>query len=354
MVTSSPPNQTLSIIDDFNDGDYTNNPTWTVQYGSWSVVGGALQNAGTASYDYITTPFSQAYGIWQFRFKHSITGSSISNKLRFYVVMDQTDYFTHNGYYMIINSGGGTVFGQPYAGLVRMDNGAGTFIINTDGNPVAWPSADTNWHTARIERTNTGAWSIFIDGIQYGPTVVDNNYTTSNFIGLRNDANGVYYVTHDDIGWSSLGGVTPPSVTVTSPNGGENWVAQSTQSITWIATPGTYPLKTNPITIYYSTTGSGGPWKLIAANEQNDGSYTWTLPATTSNNAYIRVTAEDNAWPSNMGSDISDNAFRIIAATPPSVTLTSPNGGEVWVQGTLQTITWKPATPGTFPLKSNP
>ena len=39
--------------DDFNDGDFTTNPTWTTNGGSWSVAGGELNQAEAAAVAYL-------------------------------------------------------------------------------------------------------------------------------------------------------------------------------------------------------------------------------------------------------------------------------------------------------------
>ena len=196
---------------------------------------------------------------------------------------------------------------------------------------------------------------LYMDTVLKG-TVTDATYTTSSFIaiwctGPNTDAN--HNAMFDDIYYYPP--VNPPIVTLTTPNGGENWLQGSSQTITWNpATQGDFPLKANPITLYYSTTGPGGPWTQIATGLPNTGSYSpWVVPSVSTATAYVRVMAEDDQVPSNPGFDISNGAFTMYAV-PPSVTLTAPNGGEVWIQSTSQTITWNPATPNTWPLKANP
>src|SRR3990172_7124906 len=161
-----------AIIDDFSDGDYTNNPTWTMSAGNFTVVSEALKNEGGWATEEISTPYTQTYGTWEVRFRHSVVTPN-SNKMRFHVMASSTSLSSSNGYYFISNSGSGTIFGQPYVGLVRNSGAGATFIIDSDGNPVAW-SANTAWHTAQITRASSSDWSIYVDGVQYGPTVYDN------------------------------------------------------------------------------------------------------------------------------------------------------------------------------------
>ena len=69
-------------------------------------------------------------------------------------------------------------------------------------------------------------------------------------------------------------GTTPAgSVTVGSPNGGESWVAGSTQAITWTAS------NVTNVKLEYTTDGS--TWSIISASTPaSAGSYTWVVPAT--------------------------------------------------------------------------
>jgi hypothetical protein len=101
---------------------------------------------------------------------------------------------------------------------------------------------------------------------------------------------------------------TGPSVTVTSPNGGEVVLVPSTINIKWVrcadAGSGVAP---NSVKIEYASDG-GASWNLIAMNEANDGNFTWSVPGILdSHQMLIRITCADNVG--NLGSDVSDNLF---------------------------------------------
>jgi peptidyl-Asp metalloendopeptidase len=122
--------------------------------------------------------------------------------------------------------------------------------------------------------------------------------------------------------------VAQDAVTVTSPNGGESWQGGTTHSITWTTT-GTV----GNVKIEYSTAGTNGSYVTITSSTTNDGSYSWTVPDANSSLCFIRITDIDGS-----PSDKSNSAFTI---TPvPSVTVTSPNGGEVWQTNSTVDITW--------------
>lgn len=122
--------------------------------------------------------------------------------------------------------------------------------------------------------------------------------------------------------------IVAPIITITSPNGAENWMATTTHNITWSSTAATSYVK-----IEYTTNGTN--WNTIVANTYNSGSYSWVIPNISSQNCKIRVTDVNNATVS----DMSDAAFTITVATP-SITVTSPNGGESWSVGSQHNIYW--------------
>jgi hypothetical protein len=126
----------------------------------------------------------------------------------------------------------------------------------------------------------------------------------------------------------------PPAVTVTSPNGGETWYIGDTEDITWTATDSH---GVDSVSIYYSTYG-GSDWTRIASQEPNDGIFAWTVPDTITSMALVKVVAYDPSL--NAGEDQSDALFDITDGTPPVVTVTAPNGGEVWNIATPHNITW--------------
>lgn len=99
--------------------------------------------------------------------------------------------------------------------------------------------------------------------------------------------------------------VTTPTITVTSPNGGESWTRSSVHSITWSST-GTV----GDVKIEYST-NNGSSWTTIIASTANDGSYSWTLPSTTSTTCKVRISEASDGSPT----DMSNAVFSIVSGT---------------------------------------
>jgi len=121
------------------------------------------------------------------------------------------------------------------------------------------------------------------------------------------------------------------TITVTSPNGGENWTQGSSQTIRWNYTG-------NPGSTVNISVVKGTAIRVIAQNISigagGSGSFNFTFPYGTplGSDYLVRITSTSNAT----CTDTSDAPFAII----PPITVFSPNGGEEWQQGSTQTISW--------------
>jgi hypothetical protein len=102
----------------------------------------------------------------------------------------------------------------------------------------------------------------------------------------------------------------PPSVTVISPNGGENWASYSNRAITWNASDNGI---ITSIDILYTSSGIGGPYIMISSGEANDGMYIWSIPDDTTDDAFVKIIAYDYA--SNASEDLSDGPFTIYSSS---------------------------------------
>ena len=113
----------------------------------------------------------------------------------------------------------------------------------------------------------------------------------------------------------TVNNVTGPAITVTSPNGGENWVVGTNQTIIWTSSG-----VIGAVRIELSRDG-GLTWASIIPATPNDESQAWfvTGPATT--HARIKVASVSN--PAIF--DISNADFTI--TIPPTSTITSPAQG---------------------------
>jgi Kre9/KNH-like N-terminal Ig-like domain len=131
-------------------------------------------------------------------------------------------------------------------------------------------------------------------------------------------------------------GPPPPTISVTSPNGGETLTAGSAFTIRWNygGNPGSAVkielLKGGILAAtisYYTSIGSAG-----------SGSFNWSIPSTqvSGSDYQIKVTSLTNA----AYSDTSDSNFTIVGPPPPTISVTSPNGGETLTAGSMQILRW--------------
>jgi peptidoglycan hydrolase-like protein with peptidoglycan-binding domain len=146
--------------------------------------------------------------------------------------------------------------------------------------------------------------------------------------------------------------ITTPSIKVISPNGGEVYTAGQQVIVKWTScnVPNTLP-------VFISLEGNNNITTNIVDATQgvlNDGSELVTLPTQGTwqgmqfGQIYkIRVGVGPFGNLSGSTSDNSDNLFTINAAptctssSQPSITVLSPNGGEVYQEGQQVTIKWK-------------
>lgn len=222
-----------------------------------------------------------------------------------------------------------------------------TFTINlaTSSITVSTPNGGENWYAGANK---------YIYWNSTGVSTVDISYSTDNGNNWNtiatgvNASNGYYYWTvanapstlakikitdaasasNYDVS-DNVFTIQAPSVTLTTPNGGEIWTAGSYQYIYYTANG-----LSSYVTLEYSTDG-GTSWTTIVSGASNSGSYYWQVPSVTSSNCKIRVTD----YTTGSLTDMSDGVFSITPSVP-SITLSTPNGGENWSVGSSQYIYW--------------
>lgn len=132
--------------------------------------------------------------------------------------------------------------------------------------------------------------------------------------------------------------VTPPSVTLTSPVGGESWGVASVHNATWTATDN---VGVTTVDLAYSTDGGATYPNAIATGLTNTGTYAWTIPALLSNTVRVRVTARDaaaNSAASSSGANLAFTGWAITATQSANGAIT-PAGTAVVADGATPTYT---------------
>ncbi len=120
----------------------------------------------------------------------------------------------------------------------------------------------------------------------------------------------------------------PMLITLQNLNSGEQLLKNTTKRISWTS----FQASSN-VSIQYSI-NNGSTWNTISEMAADTGSYDWFVPDSVSNQCLIRVASYEMP-------DIADTSNMVFAiVAPPAYTITSPNGGEIWLNDTIQQITW--------------
>ncbi len=127
---------------------------------------------------------------------------------------------------------------------------------------------------------------------------------------------------------------SPPGITVDSPNGGESWMGGEAKTIKWTTTGYVGNVK-----IEYST-DNGSNWSTVTSSTPNFGFYHWKVPDISSSQCLVKIKEAADENPAD-----TSNAVFTIYYIPDTITITAPNGGEIWAAGSSQMIKWK--TTGT-------
>lgn len=152
---------TWILYDDFSDGNYNADPTWTVLSGTWDASSGYLQGTGGGGATIqIQTPLTAAYNI----------SSWVTWKLSSVATTEVI-------FYEPIWKDANTRIGPGYwnAGNQRLRGTVGG--SGTDGPDTTW-SPDTDWHTTHITRDQNNLYTLYLDGDSEG-TRTDNNQTSN-------------------------------------------------------------------------------------------------------------------------------------------------------------------------------
>lgn len=219
----------------------------------------------------------------------------------------------HPAPFKINTPNGGEFFASQITDTIRWTNYGNVNRVNlsytVDGG--------LNWTSIGSFINNTGkyAWTT--------PNI------TSSTVQLK--ISDYFKALHKDVSDTTFSiGITPPnSLLLSNPNGGNMYGVGSTQTITWTSAG-----SIGAVDIYYSI-NYGLNWTTIALNEPNDSSYTWIVPNVNSNQCLVKINENGDATVAD-----SSNATFSIGS---SISLNTPNGGEVLNAGNSYTISWNTA-----------
>lgn len=207
---------------------------------------------------------------------------------------------------------------------------------NTNLTWVTGSAQAITWYSSKLSKVkieytiNSGAsWNTIIDSIEntgtYSWTIPNLNSRLCK-IKISDPTGGVPADESDSC--FTISNEIRKELTVTSPNGGENWQASSVQPITWSSTA------ISKVKIEY-TTDNGLTWSTIVDSTASSGLYQWNpIPIISSTSCKVRI----SEVPASALSDVSNGTFTINPVK--SLQIIYPNGGEVWTGGKADTIKW--------------
>ncbi|HRH02372.1 MAG TPA: peptidoglycan DD-metalloendopeptidase family protein [Bacteroidia bacterium] len=299
---TSPTSQNINVTNGNTstiNGTYTQNP----QYGSvnvtlnppgaisagalWNIDGGSWQNSGATLSSILTG-------------NHTINFNSISG----WTSPTSQNINVTNGNTSTIT---GTYTQNPQYGSVNV-------ILNPSGAVGAgaqWNIDGGSWQNSGTTLNNilTGNHTINFNTIASWTSPSSQNINVTN--GNTTSVTGTY-------------SPVTTTVTVTSPNGGENWQANSNHSIT-----GSIAGSFWGYSIFYSS-NNGSTWNYVTSMSSNNSAinFNWSVPNDASSNCKIKVEVYSNG---STVSDMSNSTFTI---------LTSAGGTSFNLDPTLSHLFW--------------
>jgi len=219
----------------------------------------------------------------------------------------------------------GMTYGQAPALTLLSPNGSETWLQGS--------TCTITWHhdgepaDLFLEYTEDGGnYWYYLDYVYAYDSV--NSYTFQNYIYVTDQAKiRISYYNDPAVNDESDGffTVTEPPVYFYSPYYGDFYYRTAPVLISW------YSFTLETFTLDYSL-DNGTTWNSITSNFTGF-EYTWTSPDQLSDSAMIRVS--DASDPSSYG---LSPLFSIVEI--PTLSLSAPNGGEVWTYGGTATVSW--------------
>ena len=209
------------VQDDFSDGNFTANPSWSGDDTYFEVLNNELHLNAPAQADraHLSTSSSSISNTeWQVLIRLEFMTSN-SNHARIYLVSNQSDIEDSlSGYFIKI---GGT---EDEVSLYRQDGFTETEIIDgidsrTNSNPISI--------RVKATRDNAGNWALFSDNtggssfVQEG-TTLDNTYSSTSYFGLyckySSTRSKLFYFDEINVGSCNASAVTVSDFTTSNTN----------------------------------------------------------------------------------------------------------------------------------------
>ena len=252
------------IIDNFSDGDFSQNPTWQGDVANFVVnAAGELQLmapvAGNSTL--VTAGNISNSAVWNLHFRLDFTPSA-ANLLRIYLLADQAALATASGYFLEIGENGS----MDALRFFRQDSGTKTLLATGQDSLVGTDPTDIQ---LRVTRSTAGEWTIEA-AAGAAPLELQNAVTDATYSGGPNLFFGFYALYSmtridkfffDDI--SIVPGapdIQPPTISLVE--------AESATSIKVVFNEALDPASANNAANYSINSGVGQPTAATLAADQ--------------------------------------------------------------------------------------
>jgi hypothetical protein len=151
---------TFIFFDDFDDGDYTSNPAWTVTNGSWTAQNYYLRTLTSADHNCIYAVDSlnlPAGFVISGMFRSSVSSGSIDSAIG--IAPTNTSLDPTTGFYAIYWQGGTTTY-------YKFRRWTGTAWVDVISQ--SWTVTANQWYKWEVGRNIDGSWWLYRDGSLIG------------------------------------------------------------------------------------------------------------------------------------------------------------------------------------------
>jgi len=327
---------------------------------TWSSISRqTITSKATEMIDSFWTPYNTIYN-WTYDSRTTFYSGTLYRG-EAYCLKTLVDDWSNFFYNVNTTAAGNSSYGNDCSGFVSISWKLGTRYTTTDFENDA---VNSGGYVTSLGSIGSGASVILLQGdalVSSGNHILlFDYYATSGLVsmeqtpGNRTDLSGSNDEMRRYWSWTSLNSyrairrnLISTSINIISPNGGENWAADTTRTISWSCSD------LNPngwIYIYY---WYNNVWNQIAGPlSPSSTSYNWSIPNTPTSSAAILI---ENWVGSAMEAYVQSNSFTIAACTAPSITL-QPQGQtiqsgqtamlSVSASGTSLTYQWYQGTSG--------
>ncbi len=211
--------------------------------------------------------------------------------------------------------------------IVDVPNGGETWTIGEQRN-ITWTSSNITNVKLEYSINNGSNWTVITPSTPAASGsflwTVPNTPSTQVKLRISDESNSNVYDTSDNL----FKIISAPNILLTAPNGGENWTGGEQRNITWLSN------NISSVKIEYSI-NNGASWiDIVNSTPAQPRIFSWTIPNIASTQARVRISDAIN----QTTYDIRDTVFTI--NNSPTITVTSPNGGETWNLGGQANLTW--------------